>query len=387
MHPASRGAPEQWGDPMARYEWEHEDERGHYGDWRDDEARQHRLSGRGREPGEGREHHFSRFDDAYSQARGTGYRDRNMSDTGDRRRSHGGDWDTEYGRPADWAPRQAQPRDYGQRDYGSDYSRSPDWSPAHQPRYGSWEGGRARWQRDPSIDGPFVGRGPRGYRRSDDRIKEDVSEILTIHGRVDASDIDVHVDQGVVTLEGSIDSRPMKRLVEDIIDNVPGVRDIRNELRIASWDEESSRGGYAGSSTLRGWSDDRSLGERHDDQHRPVNDRVADRPSFAGSGGESEAQPEEGRFMSSGGSEYRERMRENMDVVGADGEVVGGVKEISNNSFLMNRPMHRDLFVPFSAIRSMSGNRVTLSVQANEVDDQGWATPGLMGSSTGKSER
>ena len=90
--------------------------------------------------------------------------------------------------------------------------------------------------------------------------------------------------------------------------------------------------------------------------------------------------------MSSGGSEYRERVRENMEVVGSDGEAVGGVKEISNNSFLIDRPMHRDLFVPFNAIRSMSGNRLTLSVQANEVDDQGWATPALMGSSSGKAE-
>jgi hypothetical protein len=172
------------------------------------------------------------------------------------------------------------------------------------------------------------------------------------------------VDQAIVTLNGSVDGRHTKRLVEDIIDNVPGVRDIRNELRIASWDDESSRGGYAGQSAYRG----------------------ADRPSFAGSDGEGGAPPGEGRFMSSGGSEYRERVRENMEVVGSDGEAVGGVKEISNNSFLIDRPMHRDLFVPFNAIRSMSGNRLTLSVQANEVDDQGWATPALMGSSSGKAE-
>jgi hypothetical protein len=69
--------------------------------------------------------------------------------------------------------------------------------------------------------------------------------------------------------------------------------------------------------------------------------------------------------------------------VGSDGNNVGDVKEISNNSFLVDRSMKRDLYVPFAAIRSMSGNRITLSLRADEVDDQGWATPDLMGTSKG----
>jgi hypothetical protein len=367
---------------MSRYEWEHEDERGgHYGDVRDDDGRQQRISGRGRELGEGREHHFSRFEDAYLQARGASYRDRNPAEPGDRRRTLGWDGDTDYGRPGEWSPRHASPRDYGHREHGFDYSRTTEWIPTHQSRFGSWEGGRGRWQRDPSIDGPFVGRGPRGYRRSDDRIKEDVCEILTIHGRVDASDVVVHVDHGIVTLEGSVDGRHTKRLVEDVIDPIPGVRDIRNELRIASWDEDYPSRRYSYPSTIHGATDDRSHDERHNDPPSSVNDRVADRPSFAGSGVESGAASGEGRFMSSDGAEHRERIRERMDVVGSDGGPVGNVKEVSNNSFLVDRPTQRDLFVPFSAIQSLSGNRVTLSVQTGEVDDQGWATPALMGSS------
>ena len=90
--------------------------------------------------------------------------------------------------------------------------------------------------------------------------------------------------------------------------------------------------------------------------------------------------------MSSSGSEYRERVREGMEVVGNDGEGIGDVKEISNNSLLVDRAMHRDVFVPFSAIQSMSGNRITLSLQADQVDDQGWATPALMGSASSESE-
>jgi len=70
--------------------------------------------------------------------------------------------------------------------------------------------------------------------------------------------------------------------------------------------------------------------------------------------------------------------------VGSDGEAIGDVKEISNNSFLVDRSMHRDVFVPFSAIQSVSGNRVTLSVPTSDIDDQGWATPELMSSHSGE---
>ncbi|MEA2733737.1 MAG: hypothetical protein QOE14_188, partial [Humisphaera sp.] len=55
--------------------------------------------------------------------------------------------------------------------------------------------------------GDFAGRGPRGYRRGDDRIGEEVCEILTISPDVDASDIDVIVTDGVVTLIGWVDDR------------------------------------------------------------------------------------------------------------------------------------------------------------------------------------
>ena len=37
------------------------------------------------------------------------------------------------------------------------------------------------------------GRGPRGYTRSDERIREDVNDRLTDDGWLDASDIDVQV--------------------------------------------------------------------------------------------------------------------------------------------------------------------------------------------------
>jgi hypothetical protein len=82
------------------------------------------------------------------------------------------------------------------------------------------------------VPGPYVGRGPKGYVRSDERIYEDVCERLMRFGHVDASDIEVHVSRGEVTLEGVVDDRLQKRLAEDLADGVPGVIDVHNRLRI-----------------------------------------------------------------------------------------------------------------------------------------------------------
>lgn len=91
----------------------------------------------------------------------------------------------------------------------------------------------------PSVDshlpwdsGPHSGKGPKGYRRADDRILEDVNEELTRHPEIDASEIKVGVKNAVVTLAGTIESRHMKRLAEDCAERVAGVEDVNNELRI-----------------------------------------------------------------------------------------------------------------------------------------------------------
>jgi osmotically-inducible protein OsmY len=79
----------------------------------------------------------------------------------------------------------------------------------------------------------FAGRGPKGYRRSDTRIAEDVSEALTRDPEVDASDIDVHVQDGEVTLTGTVSDRRTKRRAEDDAAACSGVRDVHNRLTIA----------------------------------------------------------------------------------------------------------------------------------------------------------
>lgn len=85
------------------------------------------------------------------------------------------------------------------------------------------------WQR---VKGAFTGAGPKNYARSDERIHEDVCEHLTVHPYVDASDIEVIVRSGEVTLTGTVEARLVKRAAEDCCDHVRGVTDVHNHLRV-----------------------------------------------------------------------------------------------------------------------------------------------------------
>lgn len=80
----------------------------------------------------------------------------------------------------------------------------------------------------------YYGRGPKGYTRSDDRIREDVCEALYHNPVVDASDIEVSVTDGCVRLKGSVRDRQMKREAEICIEHLLGVMDVKNELEFKS---------------------------------------------------------------------------------------------------------------------------------------------------------
>ena len=85
-------------------------------------------------------------------------------------------------------------------------------------------------------DRRHFGKGPKGYKRSDEKIHDEVCEILTSHYDIDASEVEVEVKDGVVTLGGAVESRRTKRMAEDIVADLNGVQDVRNDMRILSHD-------------------------------------------------------------------------------------------------------------------------------------------------------
>jgi hypothetical protein len=100
-------------------------------------------------------------------------------------------------------------------------------------RWGGYSGGMGSYGGGMGQErGRFSGRGPKGYQRSDERIREDVNERLTDHPDIDASEIEVQVREGEVTLTGTVEDRQTKRRAEDVAESVSGVKEIHNQLRI-----------------------------------------------------------------------------------------------------------------------------------------------------------
>lgn len=173
----------------------------------------------------------------------TGY-GRSYEDDGYRRASMGGGMDgrsgRSYGGPSAGRADPAYGRNagYGRddrrysptRDYGSDEERG--FFERAGDEVASWFGDEDAARRR-EEDSRHRGRGPKGYVRSDDRIKEDVSERLMDDGHLDASDIEVSVQDGEVTLSGTVSERFAKRHAEDIAERASGVKHVQNNLRVA----------------------------------------------------------------------------------------------------------------------------------------------------------
>lgn len=101
----------------------------------------------------------------------------------------------------------------------------------------------------------MTGRGPKGYVRSDERIREDICELLSRQGRIDASEVDVKVAGGEVTLTGTVMQRGDKLEIEHIVEHVSGVKDVHNQIRRAPLTSgQSTHTGNLTGATQRGGS-------------------------------------------------------------------------------------------------------------------------------------
>jgi osmotically-inducible protein OsmY len=112
----------------------------------------------------------------------------------------------------------------GRREFGSEMQSNMYGQPIRRDGFGREEELR--------TGGVFRGRGPKNWQRNDERIKEEINERLTHHPEIDATEIDVIVTHGEVTLKGTVDQRFMKRLTEDLVESISGVRDVHNEIRV-----------------------------------------------------------------------------------------------------------------------------------------------------------
>lgn len=86
-----------------------------------------------------------------------------------------------------------------------------------------------------------LGRGPKGYKRSDARIHEDICEVLSERHDIDVSDVTVQVENNEVILEGTVPQRHHKRIIELVAEGTRGVEDVHNRIRVQRAMEPATR--------------------------------------------------------------------------------------------------------------------------------------------------
>lgn len=206
----------------------------------------------------GEERYRARDDRGYSD-RYRGESERSWRDQGDGFAESRERYDNER----QFAPIEPEPSGYFSRDggfsdnYDRRYNRGFDRSEPdrghHQTQavggqHWSW-GERFGWSTGRQN---YAGRGPKNYQRSDDRIREEISDRLTDDPRIDASDLVVDVSNCEVTLSGTVNDRDQKRRAEDLAESISGVKEVTNNIRLArqaeAADQESRSGGLGAGS-------------------------------------------------------------------------------------------------------------------------------------------
>ncbi|MGK3994330.1 BON domain-containing protein [Sorangium sp. So ce1024] len=228
------------------------------------------FSGYGREQGRGYGGYGREQERGWGQERGYGgygrEHDRGFS-------GYGREQDRGWGQERGWG--RDQERGWGQdRGWGRDQDRGFGQDFVREVR----DAGRSAMQ---SVSGALssagdrvrsaLGRGPKGYKRSDDRILEDICEMLSDRDDIDASEVTVRVQNCEVTLEGTVTERYHKRIIEQIAESVRGVEDVHNQIRVqrpGATATATSTTGTMGTTGTTGAQQTTSRGMANDVAHR-----------------------------------------------------------------------------------------------------------------------
>jgi len=213
------------------------------GSWRSRENERNRF---GREAARGSR---SGSEEIFGHERGEGY-------SGSERPQYGSPtegWSGSRGRrenQSDYSSFQGEERGMGSRFggegqygrgglYGSEgsFGAGAPWSGAGAYG-GSSQQGASPWRS--SVEHSFRGKGPKGFTRSDERLKEVICESLTDDDAIDASEISVDVKDGKVTLSGTVGERRQKYLIDECVEEMGGVKEVDNQLRVRKEEQAHS---------------------------------------------------------------------------------------------------------------------------------------------------
>ena len=178
----------------------------------------------------------------------------------------------EHGEPGDyydpdWPYDRGGQRDR-QRSRGEQRSRGREEEGSHYRGYYSQSGGPFSYpggqgyvfSESLTLHGPYTGRGPKGYKRSDEKVIEEACQRLERDGDIDASEIEVTAEDGVIRLRGTVEDRQTKRRAEECVESIYGVRDVMNELRVSQQSAQQRQGSQAAQTSQTGQSSQASQG-------------------------------------------------------------------------------------------------------------------------------
>jgi osmotically-inducible protein OsmY len=72
--------------------------------------------------------------------------------------------------------------------------------------------------------------------KTDEEVRSDIKSVLGCASAIDASQIQISVNDGIVTLEGKIDSFWKKERIEDLAASVDGVLKIEDNIKVSTRD-------------------------------------------------------------------------------------------------------------------------------------------------------
>lgn len=119
----------------------------------------------------------------------------------------------------DWANREGNELGY-QRTYGEYGSEGRGW--VDEPHERNW----AHRGED------YTGVRPKKYQRSDMSILDQIGELITWSPDVDGSEITIAVKDGNVIVAGTVPTRMMIYIVDDLVESVGGVKEYDNHLKV-----------------------------------------------------------------------------------------------------------------------------------------------------------
>ena len=94
------------------------------------------------------------------------------------------------------------------------------------------------WRNNPSeeeewqVPSDMDGLGPRTFEVTEDTVLKEVHRKLAEENLLERANISVHVDEGEVTLNGSVPSHAAMQMAEDAAASIEGVFSVTNRLHV-----------------------------------------------------------------------------------------------------------------------------------------------------------